>query len=85
MPTTSLSAIQIACAKRAILCELLSTGRLIQFPKDTSNVVNRYLDKGMTEYFTLAKVFANKDWKSARDAANVQAFMEVCSYSTSLY
>jgi len=70
MSTSSISAIQVACAKRAILCELLSTGRQLQFPKDTGTAVQRFLEKGISEYTGLAKAFANQDWKSAREAAN---------------
>lgn len=79
MPAYSLSAVQIACAKRAILCELLSTGKQLQFPKDSSSIVTRYLEKNISEYTTLAKAFSAKDWKVARDSAQSAAFEQDCN------
>lgn len=81
MPTSSLSAIQIQCAKRAILCELLSSGKQVQFPKDTSSIVTRWMDKNMQEYLNFAKSFAKGDWGAAQASleTNTAVFGEVGS------
>lgn len=68
IPGETPSAIRLACAKRAVLCELLSTGRQVQFPKDLSQNVNRLIDKGMEPYVKLAKAFEAHQWLQARDS-----------------
>lgn len=69
IPGETPSAIRMACAKRAVLCELLSTGRHVQFPKDMSGNVNRLIEKGMDPYIKLAKAFDSRHWSQACDAA----------------
>lgn len=79
MPTDAVSAIQVACAKRAILCELLATGKTLQLPKYTPSAVNRVLDKGIPDYHRLAKAFDAREWKSVEEAAQAQVFRQVRS------
>ncbi|KAL1410223.1 hypothetical protein Q8F55_004228 [Vanrija albida] len=79
MPTESVSAIQVACAKRAILCELLATGKNLHFPKYTSSAVNRMLDKSIPDYLKLAKAFDARDWKAVEEAAQAPVFRHDCN------
>jgi COP9 signalosome complex subunit 3 len=76
VPTQTASAIQVAAAKRAILCELLVTGKVchrrsnvemaddqrLHLPKATPQVVSRAVEKNHGVYFKIAKAFEEKDW-----------------------
>jgi COP9 signalosome complex subunit 3 len=67
----------VASAKRALLTELLSSGRHHQFPKDTTGIVSRYIDKGIPDYVDIARAYDNKDWKVVREVSNRPAFAQV--------
>lgn len=67
VPGETPSAIRIACAKRAILCELLSTGRQAPFPRDVSQTMSRSIEKGMDAYRKLATAFENRLWSQVTD------------------
>lgn len=77
IPGETASAIRLACAKRAVLCELLNTGKQIQFPKDISQNVNRMVDKGMEAYIKLAKAFEAGQWAQARDVASAETALNM--------
>ncbi|CAK9786525.1 hypothetical protein CC85DRAFT_283123 [Cutaneotrichosporon oleaginosum] len=70
IPGETPSAIRIACAKRAILCELLSSGRPAPFPKDMAQATSRSIDKGMEPYKKLSKAFENREWDQASEAVS---------------
>lgn len=74
------SAIQLACVKRAILCELLHTGKWIHLPKDTSSAVNRMLEKTIKDYKDLAKAFEAQEWKDVLKIVQTKksTFTQVC-------
>ncbi len=67
VPGETPSAIRIACAKRAILCELLSTGRQAPFPRDVAQTMSRSIEKGMDAYRKLATAFENRLWSQVTD------------------
>lgn len=69
MPARTASAIQVACARRAILCELLNTGRQVEWPKDMSGPMSRAMEKGFELYTKLATAFASGNWDAARQTA----------------
>ncbi|ODN80683.1 hypothetical protein L202_02857 [Cryptococcus amylolentus CBS 6039] len=79
LPTHTASAIQIACAKRAILCELITTGKKLSLPKYTPVAVSRVLDKSMVPYNELAKEYDGRNWKNARKAAAHPDFEKDCN------
>jgi COP9 signalosome complex subunit 3 len=83
VPTTHPSAIQLAAAKRAILCELLVSAKvshrndsadiqLIQFPRYTGSSVVRAIERGAAEYTKLAKMFEAQDWKGVTAVEGTQ-------------
>ncbi|BEJ16487.1 hypothetical protein CspHIS471_0510920 [Cutaneotrichosporon sp. HIS471] len=70
IPGETPSAIRIACAKRAILCELLSTGRQAPFSRDISQTMNRSIEKGMDPYRKLSMAFEKRLWDQVTDAVS---------------
>ncbi|CAD6585881.1 MAG: hypothetical protein TREMPRED_004269 [Tremellales sp. Tagirdzhanova-0007] len=70
VPTQAASAVQLACVKRAILCELLVSGKLLHFPKYTSGAVNRIIERNAQAYTKLAKAFEAKDWAAVTALAD---------------
>ncbi|KAK4684825.1 COP9 signalosome complex subunit 3, partial [Tremellales sp. Uapishka_1] len=74
VPTQTASAIQIACAQRAVLCGLLHSGKNLTWPKYTSSIVTRALDKHLADYTKLAKAFENGDWDAVKTAALAAQF-----------
>ncbi|WWC69003.1 uncharacterized protein I206_102939 [Kwoniella pini CBS 10737] len=79
LPTTTASAIQLASAKRAILCELLDTGKRISFPRYTASTVNRVIDKNAGVYIDLAKEYEGCRWNAVRDIAGKSEFANDCN------
>ncbi|WRT65462.1 uncharacterized protein IL334_002405 [Kwoniella shivajii] len=79
LPTTTTSAIQLACAKRAILCELLDTGKRIIFPRYTASTVNRAIEKNASIYIDLAKDYESNIWSGVRDIAGKSDFAQDCN------
>ncbi|GMK54592.1 hypothetical protein CspeluHIS016_0111780 [Cutaneotrichosporon spelunceum] len=83
IPGETPSAIRMACAKRAILCELLSTGLLAPFPRDLSQVMTRSIEKGMDPYKKLAAAFEKRLWDQVTDAVSndnaVSTFARDCN------
>lgn len=69
MPTVAPSAIQLACAKRAVLCEVLFSGKEHRLPRDVAGSVSRLLSKAMPDYAKLAKAFEAHSWDAVREAA----------------
>lgn len=55
--------------KRAILCELLQTGKYVALPKDTSSAVTRMLEKTIKDYKDLAKAFEAHEWVDVQKIA----------------
>jgi len=90
MPTQTATAGQIACAKRAILCELVVSGRVsvdrrlgnrtqyqvLIFAKYTSNTVTRGIERHAADYTKLAKAYQNKSWAEIR-ATKADPFQKV--------
>ncbi|WWC59999.1 uncharacterized protein I303_102562 [Kwoniella dejecticola CBS 10117] len=81
LPTTTASAIQLACAKRAILCQLLDTGKRIHFPRYTASTVTRMIDKNAGAYIDLAKEYEACRWNVVRDIAAKPEFANDCNKS----
>ncbi|WWD16746.1 hypothetical protein CI109_101177 [Kwoniella shandongensis] len=79
LPTQTASAIQLAAAKRAILCELLDTGKRITFPKYTSSAVNRVVERNAGVYIDLAKDYEAQKWGAVREASNKGVFEVDCN------
>ncbi|AAW45148.1 expressed protein [Cryptococcus deneoformans JEC21] len=79
VPTTTASAIQLACAKRALLCELIVTGKKIVWPKYTPTPVTRIIEKYATSYNELAKEFEAHNWANVRRAHTVAEFEKDCN------
>ncbi|OXC64496.1 hypothetical protein AYX13_06121 [Cryptococcus neoformans] len=79
VPTTTASAIQLACAKRALLCELIVTGKKIVWPKYTPIPVTRIIEKYATSYNELAKEFEAHNWAAVRKAHTVAEFEKDCN------
>ncbi|WWC87493.1 uncharacterized protein L201_002383 [Kwoniella dendrophila CBS 6074] len=79
LPTATLSAIQLACAKRAILCELLETGKRISFPRYTASTVTRAIDKNASVYIDLAKGYESSNWSGVREIASKSDFSHDCN------
>ncbi|WVQ78684.1 hypothetical protein IAT38_000771 [Cryptococcus sp. DSM 104549] len=66
LPTTEPSAIQIACAKRAILCELIVNGKRVSWPKFTPPTVSRSIEKYAAVYIEVAKEYESQNWAAVR-------------------
>lgn len=84
VPGETPSAIRIACAKRALLCELLVTGRQAPFPRDVAQTMNRSIEKGMDPYRKLSMAFENRQWGQVTEVVSSDssvAMFERVSYS----
>ncbi|KAL7419793.1 hypothetical protein Q5752_005709 [Cryptotrichosporon argae] len=79
MPTTSTSAVQVACAKRAVLCEILHAGTHLKWPKWMPQHVVQSIDRGMAEYDELAKAFERRDWDAVAKKAAEPIFDTDCN------
>ncbi|WVQ73682.1 hypothetical protein IAR50_003262 [Cryptococcus sp. DSM 104548] len=79
LPTQCASGIQVACAKRAVLCELITTGKRLALPKYTPIAVTRVLEKSMMPYNELAKEYDGRNWKNVRKAAAHVDFEQDCN------
>ncbi len=92
VPTQAASAVQLACAKRAILCELVVCGKaspplvqkldlpvlqLLHFPKYTHSSVTRAIERNAQEYTKLAKAFEARDWTAVKAAEGKAEFTNV--------
>ncbi|OCF34614.1 hypothetical protein I316_03655 [Kwoniella heveanensis BCC8398] len=79
LPTAAASAIQLACAKRAILCQVLDTGKRVAFPKYTSHNVTRAVDKYAQVYVDLAKEYEAGKSKAVKEIAKKPDFAKDCN------
>ncbi|OCF58278.1 hypothetical protein L486_04309 [Kwoniella mangroviensis CBS 10435] len=79
LPTTTTSAIQLASAKRAILCELLGTGKRISFPRYTASTVTRAIEKHAGAYNDLAREYEASRWDEVRGIAGKAEFANDCN------
>ncbi|KAK8861351.1 hypothetical protein IAR55_002170 [Kwoniella newhampshirensis] len=79
LPTQTASAVQLACAKRAILCELLDSGKRITFPKYTSNAVNRVVERNAGVYIDLARNYEAQNWTAVKETATKGIFETDCN------
>ncbi|WVW79768.1 hypothetical protein I302_101738 [Kwoniella bestiolae CBS 10118] len=79
LPTTTTSAIQLASAKRAILCDLLDTGKRISFPKYTASTVTRAIEKHAGVYNDLAIGYEASKWSDVRSIAGKADFANDCN------
>ncbi|WVQ94437.1 hypothetical protein IAU59_001516 [Kwoniella sp. CBS 9459] len=79
LPTSSASAVQLACAKRAILCQILDTGKRTAFPKYVSHNVTRAVDKHGQVYVDLAKEYEAGKWDAVRAIAKKPDFAKDCN------
>ncbi|WVF66829.1 hypothetical protein IAT40_001571 [Kwoniella sp. CBS 6097] len=80
LPTATASAIQLACAKRAILCQILDTGKRIAFPKYASHHVTRAIDKHAQVYVDLAKEYEAGKWNAVREITKKSEFAKDCNH-----
>ncbi|KNX49736.2 COP9 signalosome complex subunit 3 [Cryptococcus deuterogattii R265] len=78
-PTTTASAIQLACAKRALLCELIVTGKKILWPKYTPTPVTRIIEKYAVQYNELAKQFEAHNWAAVQKAHTLPEYEKDCN------
>ncbi|ORX36380.1 hypothetical protein BD324DRAFT_628622 [Kockovaella imperatae] len=76
IPTSAASAIQLACAKRAMLCELIVTGKTLRYPKYISSAVTRIIDRNAETYTQLAKAFENHEWAAVQAAGKSPDFKQ---------
>nr|ODN87266.1 hypothetical protein L203_03538 [Cryptococcus depauperatus CBS 7841] len=79
LPTRNASAIQVSCAKRAILCELINNGKRTVWPQFTSNSVLRAIDKHLANYNELAKQFEYHNWTETRRLLSFKEFKKDCN------
>ncbi|RXK41439.1 hypothetical protein M231_01345 [Tremella mesenterica] len=76
IPTSAASAIQLVSAKRAMLCNLLSTGKKLHFPRYTSSAVTRLLERYAQAYEKISKSFDEEDWSGVLDHSQDKLFDE---------
>ncbi|WVR04038.1 hypothetical protein IAU60_001037 [Kwoniella sp. DSM 27419] len=79
LPTTTPSAIQLAAAKRAVLCEILDTGKRIVWPKYTSQTVTRAIEKNMGVYLDMARDYEGGNWVAVREMLKKADFTQDCN------